>query len=741
LKKKYKPFVLVFTTFAFLLLFSILPTGFTLFGFSIKQINILSDLIKKNNAVANSEIPFYDSTFIKDLNINQISILTFNLNLDSLLEKEKKDLRITSYAGNNIFLKRFFPSLENKKKPIRVAYFGDSMIEGDLISQTLRNEMQKHFGGMGVGFVPITSIVSNFRRSIIHEFSDDWKEFSIQKTKDLKNFAPSGYVYNPKTLSHGELHDTTKKHIVSYVLYKAPGKEHETLNKFYTTKLYYGIPPEGTYIKYYIDGKECKTLLKGASLVNELVLNNHIAYKELRIEFFTDSIFDVYGVSLESTTGTFVDNYAVRGNMGMALQKIPEEIITGFNNYMDYSLLIFQFGLNVASPEAKHFGWYENAMVNVVEYYKKLMPNADVLIISIGDKSAKYEMEYITQPGIPKLVEAQRNIAKRTQSHFWNLYQSMGGYNSMKAWVETPQPLASKDYAHINFKGAEKISKLLLENFLNEFHLFKYNENKVQEKEQTGEALKKSKMWLFDELCRFDKQWHFINSKCAYKDDKKTMKPDVVLSCLTGKKETVPESNTYFCTDTSNYEFRVHIATSNKQFDLLKYKNILKKHQDKQFISIKHSDGYYRLYIAPFLNLETAENFASILTENKQDAYVVSFLNNNRTPFEKAKQKYTEAKTEAEELPVFRVQFCASEVELDVSFYQNVIDHFGKEKIIMLKDEIGMMRYMLGNYNTYKEAETALKQIFELNQDGYITAYYKNKRIKTDEALTILNKK
>jgi hypothetical protein len=43
-----------------------------------------------------------------------------------------------------------------KKGKIRIAYFGDSMIEGDLLTQTLRKLLQKEFGGYGVGFFPFT---------------------------------------------------------------------------------------------------------------------------------------------------------------------------------------------------------------------------------------------------------------------------------------------------------------------------------------------------------------------------------------------------------------------------------------------------------------------------------------------------------------------------------------------------------------------------------------------------------
>ncbi|MEZ4850537.1 MAG: hypothetical protein R3B93_18375 [Bacteroidia bacterium] len=55
---------------------------------------------------------------------------------------------------------------KSRKGKTRIAYFGDSMIEGDLITQSLRNDLQELLGGQGVGFVPITSQTYGFRKTI-----------------------------------------------------------------------------------------------------------------------------------------------------------------------------------------------------------------------------------------------------------------------------------------------------------------------------------------------------------------------------------------------------------------------------------------------------------------------------------------------------------------------------------------------------------------------------------------------
>jgi hypothetical protein len=61
------------------------------------------------------------------------------------------------------FLIPFFEKLylleTEQKGDIRIAYFGDSMTDGDLIVQDFRNALQSQYGGKGVGFVSITESI------------------------------------------------------------------------------------------------------------------------------------------------------------------------------------------------------------------------------------------------------------------------------------------------------------------------------------------------------------------------------------------------------------------------------------------------------------------------------------------------------------------------------------------------------------------------------------------------------
>lgn len=72
---------------------------------------------------------------------------------------------------------RALDELAVRPRPVRIAYFGDSFIEADILTADLREMLQERYGGCGVGFVPVTSAVSGFRPTVGHRFGG-WSSHS-----------------------------------------------------------------------------------------------------------------------------------------------------------------------------------------------------------------------------------------------------------------------------------------------------------------------------------------------------------------------------------------------------------------------------------------------------------------------------------------------------------------------------------------------------------------------------------
>jgi len=62
-------------------------------------------------------------------------------------------------------------------RPIRILHYGDSQIEEDRITSTIRRELQRHFGGAGVGLVSAKPLTHSL--SISHSWSDNWQRYAV----------------------------------------------------------------------------------------------------------------------------------------------------------------------------------------------------------------------------------------------------------------------------------------------------------------------------------------------------------------------------------------------------------------------------------------------------------------------------------------------------------------------------------------------------------------------------------
>lgn len=360
--------------------------------------------------------------------------------------------------GNIPHLPLFFSKLKlalTKGKKIRIAYFGDSMIEGDLITQDIRDALQKKFGGSGVGFVPITSPVAGFRQSIIHSFSDNWLNYNFLKRDSSSTHKPgmSGYVFLPQL--------TTQSGAFSWVKYKASNFRTRWAS-FKNCNLYYGKSSSTNFCFIEKDAQLEKVALNGTDFLNIQPISTSNYASSIKLNFNITDPLPIYGVSFESDSGIVLDNFSFRGNSGLTLTSIPYKYMQLLASKMNYDLIILHYGLNVANTTMKDYTWYEKGMERVITYLKSCFPQSEILLVSVSDKSYKNDAGvFETDPAIPLLVKAQARAAQTTNSAFYNLYNAMGGYNSMVKWVQADTALANKDYTHVNFAGSKKIANYI----------------------------------------------------------------------------------------------------------------------------------------------------------------------------------------------------------------------------------------------------------------------------------------
>jgi lysophospholipase L1-like esterase len=373
---------------------------------------------------------------------------------DSITKKEKKAIATKKQIKNNIEISNltiqdysvedeksfthFIDALQQaKNKKVRIAYFGDSFIESDLVTNELRQLLQKQFGGNGVGFVPMECINSEMRKSVVQNTSKNWI-VEDNASKLLKTFRANN-SYSKYSL-------------------QAPYKNCNNANLFYKST-------ESSSIKVETDTIELEKILPNTNniLLTEKINSN--SFSALKIVANASST-NYIGVSFEDSTGVYVDNFSTRGSNGNHLQKIDTALFQQFNAIQQYDLIVLHFGVNVLNNNDK-LEWYKIGLQKTIAFIQQQFPHAAILIISTSDKAVKTNGIYETDKGVATLIEIQNEIAAKNGITFWNLYENMGGHNSMIKWVEGDTTLAYKDYTHINFKGAAKVAQLLYTNIIN----------------------------------------------------------------------------------------------------------------------------------------------------------------------------------------------------------------------------------------------------------------------------------
>lgn len=361
-----------------------------------------------------------------------------------------KDFSEPGHSSLCAFMQRLNDS---KKRKVRIAYYGDSMIEGDLITQTLRELLQQKFGGKGVGLVPFTSPVAGFRQSISHSFDGNWKQSSLIGSKGLPPPGVMGYCFLacPDSNASGGTYANFRL--------REQGRQQ--------CVILYGKHDQPAYCLTICDGKKDSLLIPPAKEVGLLPLKD-LEKKSLRISFGSGNPLPLYGISFEDSVGVYIDNLPFRGNSGLALDAIPGDILQQTQALRPYDLIVLQFGINVVSDGMKNYTWYKAGMSRVLSKFKKAMPGVPIMLVGVADKSVKNETGYHTPEALKILIETQESLAREHGCIFYNFYESMGGEGSMVRWVSASPPMANLDYTHLNFRGARKAGSLLFDALITE---------------------------------------------------------------------------------------------------------------------------------------------------------------------------------------------------------------------------------------------------------------------------------
>jgi alginate O-acetyltransferase complex protein AlgI len=358
----------------------------------------------------------------------------------------------------------FIDSLLLSSGQIRIMYYGDSQLEGDRITSYLRLSLQKEYGGTGPGLIlPVMPVM--YTKSVYVRSSSNWERYNYLSYKkgEIKNKNLGPFMTFCRFLPPMQRNSLPEKATIKIQPSRFADKAAATYERL---RLFYGNLFDTVVIKVYTEiGIITSDTLKmgnGPAEYNSS-LNNA---SEVILELYGKSSPDIYGISLESNKGVIVDNIPQRGSAGLEFTMVDKGNLDSIYRILEPDLFILQYGLNIVKNVRNDYSYYENGLFRQLMLLKEVCPQTPVIVLSLTDMAFTENDSIKSYPNIEAIRDAQKRAASRAGSAFWDIYEEMGGKNSIVTWVNNQPPLAQKDYTHLTYTGADSLSHLLVEALL-----------------------------------------------------------------------------------------------------------------------------------------------------------------------------------------------------------------------------------------------------------------------------------
>ena len=403
---------------------------------------------------------------------------------------------------------RFFLHLqlaELDSNVVHIVHYGDSQLEEDRISATIREDLQDEFGGAGPGMMPpILTIPSQttshwnegeLKRYILfgpkEEEADHNRYGPLAQFADLEGSAVIG-------IKKREDRKNAFPHVGGYSTVKVlAGKRGSLRLKLVYQRTYadtVGLNEDSTFkVK-----KRTAFETAAAPEVERLTKLNVYTWKlpdtTSNVKIYLDGSAEIYAISADGAYGVAVDNVAMRGSSGTVFHRIDSQLLAESYKAMNARLIIMEYGGNlVPGTNSGNVDWTKKLITKQIQAIQKANPDADILFIGPADMAKQVDGEWKTYPGLPLTIKTLREVALENGAAYWDMHRVMGGNGSMIKWANREPALGFTDHIHFTRRGAAYMGDLFCAALRMHYDYFKFrdrhglNDEKMKELQQWKE--------------------------------------------------------------------------------------------------------------------------------------------------------------------------------------------------------------------------------------------------------------
>jgi lysophospholipase L1-like esterase len=347
----------------------------------------------------------------------------------------------------------------NAASPWHIFHFGDSQIEGDRFTSTIRSRFQEVFGGQGPGWLSIAPPSPSFSVNLNTPDPTLWHRATRYMTADsLIHDERYGWMAARSDADSG----------AAFVIHRhprcAPTARNWNRMEIWLDTASHDMPlrwrqgPNGPWQDTIVPASsEQLRQIKWSGNQDELPAAVGFpagASRVLHVALWTDS-----------AGGVLVHNIPMRGSSGTLFSRLDRDVLADQIRNTSPALVFLQFGGNAvpylqSTEAAQRYGrWFAANLRRI----KALMPEAQFVIIANADMSENIEGQWQTKPMVQPMRDALKDAAMREHAVFFDLFEAMGGENSMPGWVAAEPQLAASDHVHFTRRGAHALAELLVQ--------------------------------------------------------------------------------------------------------------------------------------------------------------------------------------------------------------------------------------------------------------------------------------
>ncbi len=367
------------------------------------------------------------------------------------------------YAGISVFIEDptgrgmapFYRALEKtaKKSPgaiTRVGHYGDSSIATDLITSTVREQLQRRFGDAGHGFVLAAKGYIPYKHRGVRQSSNEESWITREVARRQDRHGRYGY---------GGVQSRAQRGAWARIGTAARGEFGTSASRF---DIYYQERPRGGTFSVQLDRGDWEEVSTKAPEIGDGVYSLLTADgpHEIQVRYKRGGPVHFYGVVVEREgPGVVYDSLGLVGARANRLLNFEESHIADQLKKRSVDLIVLGFGGNEASDDKPEEVFYED-YARVLAHVRQGREDLGCLVFAPLDQASRQRGRIRTLETIPRIVAAQRRAAFETGCAFYDTWEAMGGRDAMRRWYKARPRLAMSDFRHATPAGYEIIGNM-----------------------------------------------------------------------------------------------------------------------------------------------------------------------------------------------------------------------------------------------------------------------------------------